>query len=112
MILVLSVIDRESFNRASRTYKTTVEYFKNSIYNGINKAKISIFIISGTYEQSVRLTALVSIRTKLKSFSKPSTDLPMPVAVVLNKIDLRDDKPQSIQERGFKIDLSFGVFSM
>jgi len=64
VILVLSVIDRESFNRASRTYKTTVDYFKNSIYNGNNK---------------------------------PTTDLPMPVAVVLNKIDLRDDKPQSIQ---------------
>ena len=29
VILVLSLSDRESFEKATRTYKTTVDYFKN-----------------------------------------------------------------------------------
>jgi len=64
VILVLSIIDRNSFERACKTYKTTVDYFKNSVYNNSNK---------------------------------PTTDKPMPIAVVLNKIDLRDSDPTLIQ---------------
>merc|ERR1711990_1390128 len=64
VILVLSIIDRNSFERACKTYKTTVDYFKNSVYNNSHK---------------------------------PTTDKPMPIAVVLNKIDLRDSDPTLIQ---------------
>merc|ERR1711962_155682 len=66
VILVLSISDRESFNKATRTYKTTVDYFKNMVYNHPTK-------------------------------SGDRNDQPMPIAVVLNKIDLREQNSALIQ---------------
>jgi len=67
VILVVSVIDRESFEKAARTYKTTVDYFKNQ--HPPSKEK------SGD--------------------GKP--EHPMPIAVVLNKVDLRETNPAMVQ---------------
>merc|ERR1711917_153765 len=67
VILVLSLSDRESFEKATRTYKTTVDYFKNQ--HPPSKS----------------------------SDGKP--EHPMPIAVVLNKVDLRETNPALVQER-------------
>merc|ERR1712227_649794 len=65
VILVVSIIDRESFEKATRTYKTTVDYFKNQ-------------------------------HPPSKSGDgKP--EHPMPIAVVLNKVDLRETNPAMVQ---------------
>lgn len=65
VILVVSIIDRESFEKATRTYKTTVDYFKNQ-------------------------------HPPSKSGDgKP--EHPMPIAVVLNKVDLRETNPALVQ---------------
>jgi len=65
VILVLSLSDRESFEKATRTYKTTVDYFKNQ--HPPSKS----------------------------SDGKP--EHPMPIAVVLNKVDLRETNPALVQ---------------